>query len=114
MCVPCEKSCHTVTAPSLQPFAASLHYHHQLLLLLQFLSSMPALENVFLRYTELRGRLNCSMLTGASNLKRFSLSGNMDLVGEVPGCFLQVRLASWASTFAFTFRVVLEVFNITV
>jgi hypothetical protein len=75
---------------------------------------MPSLENVFLRYTELRGRLNCSMLTGAGNLKRFSLSGNMDLVGEVPGCFLEVRLASWASKFAFTFRVVVEVFSLMV
>lgn len=52
---------------------------------------MPALENAFLRYTETRGRLNCSMLSGAKRLTRFSLSGNGDIVGELPGCFLEVR-----------------------
>jgi hypothetical protein len=55
------------------------------------MSSLPALENAFLRYTDTRGRLNCSMLDAATNLKRLSLSGNTDLVGEIPGCFLQVR-----------------------
>jgi hypothetical protein len=57
----------------------------------QVMSSLPALENVFLRYTDTRGRLNCSMLDAAANLERLSLSGNTDLVGEIPGCFLQVR-----------------------
>lgn len=59
------------------------------------MSSMPALESAFLRYTDLRGRLDCSMLSAATNLKRLSLSGNTELVGEVPGCFLQV---GWAPT----------------
>lgn len=44
---------------------------------------------MFLRYTDLRERLNCRVLA-SRNLKRLSLSGNGELVGEVPGCFFQV------------------------
>lgn len=56
------------------------------------MSSLPALENLFLRYTDIRGSLYCSMLAAAGSLRRLSLSGNTDLVGELPGCFLQVSL----------------------
>lgn len=54
------------------------------------MSTLPALENVFMRYTNLRGRLNCSVLSAAVNLQRLSFSGNTELVGEVPGCLLEV------------------------
>jgi hypothetical protein len=54
------------------------------------MSTLPSLENVFLRYGELRGRLNCDLISGARNIQRLSLSGNQELVGELPGCFLQV------------------------
>lgn len=55
------------------------------------MTTLPALENAFMRYTELRGRLNCSMLSGAKRLQRLSFSGNGDIVGELLGCFFQVR-----------------------
>jgi hypothetical protein len=62
----------------------------------QVMSTLPALENAFLRYTNLRGRLNCSVLAASRNLQRLSFSGNTDLVGELPGCLFEVRLSGWA------------------
>jgi hypothetical protein len=56
------------------------------------MSTLPSLENAFLRYAGLRGQLSCGLLASASNLQRLSLSGNKEVVGELPGCFLQVGL----------------------
>lgn len=58
---------------------------------LQVVSTLPALENLFMRYTDLRGRLNCSMLGAATKIQRLSFSGNGDIVGELPSCFFQVQ-----------------------
>ena len=55
----------------------------------QMVSTLPALETAFLRYADLRGKLDCRVLA-PPKLRRLSLSGNAEIVREVPGCFLQV------------------------
>jgi hypothetical protein len=62
---------------------------------MQMMTTLPSLQNAFLRYAQLRGQLNCSLLSAARNLQRLSLSGNTKLVGELPGCFLQVCVWGW-------------------
>lgn len=53
-------------------------------------AQLPSLRRLYMRYTNLTGSLECSLVSKPS-LTVVSLSGNMGITGPIPDCYMNVR-----------------------